>query len=67
MPLAKPATGLTTTAQAIIISYGYRRTRPGPVPSHWRNAGPMLLADDNRSPASTRIVSGQLADGGGRW
>ena len=46
MPLANPATSLTTANQAAIISYSQRSTRPGPGPCHRRNAGPMLLADD---------------------
>ena len=46
MPLANPATTLTTANQAVIISYSQRSTGPGPGPCHWRNAGPMLLADD---------------------
>ena len=47
MPLANPATSLTTANQAVIISYSQRSTGPGPGPCHRRNAGPMLLADDS--------------------
>jgi hypothetical protein len=47
MPLANPATTLTTANQAVIISYSQRSTGPGPGPCHRRNAGPMLLADDS--------------------
>ena len=54
MPLANPATSLTTAHQAVIISYSHRSTGPGPVPCHWRNAGPMLLADDSWGRSSAQ-------------
>ena len=49
----EPATSLTTANQAVIISYSQRSTGPGPGPCHWRNAGPMLLADDTQAVAVT--------------
>ncbi len=55
MPLANPATTLTTANQAVIISYSQRSTGPGPGPCHWRNAGPMLLADDTGSSPTPRL------------
>jgi hypothetical protein len=54
MPLANPATSLTTANQAAIINYSQRSTGPGPGPCHWRNAGPMLLADDSTTPTGRR-------------
>jgi hypothetical protein len=60
MPLANPATSLTTANQAAIINYSQRSTGPGPGPCHWRNAGPMLLADDiwaSSAPPSDRPQS----------
>jgi hypothetical protein len=50
MPLADRSPSLTGTKP----NRNHRTTAtaepgPGPVPCHWRNAGPMLLADDTAS------------------
>src|SRR5215471_14015399 len=42
----EPATRLTTTKPGRNHQLQPTLNRARPVPSHWRNAGPMLLADD---------------------
>ena len=39
---------LTGAGTAPASSTRRRRQTPNPVPSHWRNGGPLLVADDNR-------------------
>src|SRR5215469_2439506 len=53
---------LTPASQAAIISYSHRRTGPGPVPCHWRNGGPMLLADDTAEVRRAKdVLAGLVA------
>jgi hypothetical protein len=63
MPLANRRT-LDPASQTSNHQGAATLNRPGPVPCQWRNAGPMLLADDTPcgapSAVSIQIVSARL-------